>query len=108
MTDDVRRVGMARLASDASTLDTRRVPIRQADHNDQDAAMWQSLLCDEGHVTIPPHAIKRVLIDLSSTASSARSWTRCVVMRHGQGSCWPISIGFRGHPLFVPILLSAP
>jgi hypothetical protein len=66
MTDDARYVGVVRLASNASHLDAREIPIRQADNKAEDAEMWQRLVRGEGHVIVPPHSIKRALIDLQN------------------------------------------
>jgi hypothetical protein len=66
MTDDVHHIGVVRLASNVTSLNTRELPIRQADNIAEDAAAWQRLLRAEGHVVIPPHSIKRVLVDLQN------------------------------------------
>lgn len=66
MTDELRRVGVVRFASNVSTTDTHNLAVRQVDHDADAAAMWQRLLRGEGSVVIAPHAVKRVLIDLEN------------------------------------------
>lgn len=66
MTDSVRRVGVVRLASEVASFDTRTLPTHQADNNAEDAAMWGRLLRGDSRVVVPPHAIKRILIDLEN------------------------------------------
>ncbi len=64
MLDETCRAGIVRFASDVATIETRNIPIRQADHDAEAAAAWQHVVRGEGEVVIPPRAIKRVLIDL--------------------------------------------
>lgn len=66
MTDELRRVGAVRFASNVSTTDTHNLAVRGADHDADSAVIWQRLLRGEGSVVIAPHAIKRVLIDLEN------------------------------------------
>lgn len=64
MTDEARRGGVVRFASRVASLDTRNIPIRQADHDAETAAAWQSMVRGEGDVVIPAHTLQRILIDL--------------------------------------------
>ncbi|BCX03522.1 MAG: hypothetical protein KatS3mg053_1460 [Candidatus Roseilinea sp.] len=63
-TDEMRRAGVVRFASNPPSLETRAIPIRQSDHDIEIATAWQRLLRGEGEVRIPPRATKRILIDL--------------------------------------------
>jgi alpha-L-rhamnosidase len=70
MCEDLTHVGTPRLVSDATAFPFHDDPykpqpaVRAADHLQDEADAWSSLLRGQGSVTIPPHTSRRILIDL--------------------------------------------
>lgn len=62
-----RQIGTVRLVADAPSADAwgyQAVPIHLSDHKPEEADAWADLVQGRGAVTVPPHTVRRVIIDL--------------------------------------------
>jgi len=95
MLDNPTQVGVVRLVSDATDFPFHddpykpQPPVRQADHLHQESEAWQSLLRGKTLVTVPPHTLRRILVDLDDYYCAYPE----IVTDGGEGSLIRISWG---------------
>ncbi len=64
MMDQERFIGRVRHVAKLASKKTAKLPVLEADHLPLEAISWQNLLDAQIPVVIPPHTVRRVLIDL--------------------------------------------
>lgn len=63
MMDRPRHTGVVRFVGEVPGMDTRPIPVLQAENLKQETA-WGGLVAGTGQATVPSHTLRRVLIDL--------------------------------------------
>jgi hypothetical protein len=66
MLDVPRRIGIVRHALDAPSPDTRALMVVGAESSGEIASQWQRLLGGRPPVRVPPHTVRRVIVDLEN------------------------------------------
>ena len=66
MTERTVHVGRARHVQALDDMPTGELVVRAADHLEPEAAAWDAVLAGRAPVTVPPHTIRRVIVDLQN------------------------------------------